>query len=448
MSLVLLKNPIYTNNLEILKESESESVYPRLLLKGKIQEAIAGNSNGRKYKTETLQQKIIDERCSESRLLTDPLFGESIHPDDSLTGEINPEKIIWRIAEAHMEGNSMIGTVEIIPETPIGKILYYLVEKYQAKPGISSRGFGAMDGDWVDHDSYRFVTFDGTFNPSTHGAFLNKIGESSEMKEMIKSFSKEELNVLQESSILRLDNGHSLVENMFKTKYHIINNKKDRKMSTELELLQESNLQVTNLTKQLSESNSALKDNQRQLAEATVKLKESEDEKEEIEKDFEESKKKMSVMEKDLEDAEDEKEVSEKKLKEMEDEDEEDEKEKEKLEENYNKSIEVLEGVVSEFHKIKGYYDKSIEVLNLVESRNSEGDIKNLVESELGDYSKFETLFESVTDLGKARVMVESLKKIQSGNGPTKIVSLHERNDGGSTAPLSDDEGRINAYDI
>jgi len=447
MGLVLLKSPLYTGtNLEVIRESGGISEFPTLFLKGKIQEADTPNNNGRRYKYETLVEKIINARCTPELLRDSPLFGENIHPSDDLTGEINTEKVIWRVVETTMEGNSMVGTLEIIPETPLGKILYFLVDKYNAKPGISSRAWGSMNEEWVDHDSFKFVTFDGTFNPSTHGAFLRKIGESGDVREMIKSFKERDLRVLSESSMLRMDDGHSLVEKVFNNKHFIINNRKD--MTPELELLKEANQQVSNLTKQLAESNSALKEETKDLATAEDKLIQLQEENEELTQKAADMQKELDAKDATIKEMEDAMAEDKKAIEEDEVQDKVDAEEKEKLEENYNKSLKVLEGVVSEFHKVKGFYNKSIEVLNLLESKKSKKSIVDLVESELGKFAHYKPMFESVDDLGKAKVIVESLKKIQSGKRPLSVVPLTERSVGNTDRPFSTDEQRINSYSI
>lgn len=444
---MLLNSLSYTNDWQILQENATGGDYPRLILSGKLQEALTPNNNRRKYKLETLQEKIINARCTKEMLESDPLFGENIHPDDKLTGEINSEKVIWKILEARMDGNIMTGAVEIIPELPLGKTMYFLIEKYGAKPGISSRGFGAMDGDWVDHDSYKFVTFDGTFNPSTHGAFLKKLGESNEMKEFIKSFEGKDIQCLSESSMLRLDNGKSIVDSVLNKSYHIINQKD---MSKELELLQEANRQVANLSVSLSESNSSLTEAKKSMKEMEDELAAKDKQISEMEDEMKEYKAKMEKSKKESEEAEAEKEK-------MEEENSELAKDKEALEENYSKALKVAEGMTEKYHEVNGFYGKSIQVLELMESSTTERSVSSLVEKELGEgaFEQFSNIFEGKS-LKESAIIVESLKKIQSGNNgsPTRRVSLTERNLDDNGNPISEssnqshDEGRISAYDL
>ena len=449
MTPMLLNTPLFTSDWKVLQENSAGVDYPRLILTGKFQEAVTPNNNRRKYRLETLQEKIINARCTPEKLASDALLGENIHPDDKLTSEINSEKVIWKILEAKMEGNIMVGSVEIIPELTLGKAMYFLVEKYGAKPGISTRGFGAMDGDWVDHDSYKFVTLDGTFNPSTHGAFLKKLGETSEIKEFVKSFSGKDIKCLSESSILRLDSGKSMVENIFGKSYHILNERKD--MSKELELLQESNKQVASLSVEVSQQKTT-------IAESKKTLKEMEDELDTAKGDVKTKEDELAVAKeesKKLKEAAEEKEDEEKELKEKVDSLED---EKKSLEENYAKALKVAEGMTEKYHAVNGFYGKSIEVLNLMENTKADTAISSLVEKELGEDHAKEVmpLFEGKS-IGEATVMVESLKKIQLGTGkkPTKKVPLTERKldkDGNVIKESGDgathDESRINAYDI
>jgi len=450
-----MNSVFYNNNFEIIKESiEDSAVFSRLYLKGKIQEALAENNNGRRYKYETLVEKILP-RLTPEALRGNALFGESIHPSDDLTGEINPDKVVWRITEARMEGNIMMGTVEIIPESPVGKTLYFLIEKYEAKPGISSRGFGKMNGQYVDHNSYKFVTFDGTFNPSTHQAFLSKISESGEVKEFIKSFQGSELSVLSENSILRMEDGTSLVENVFgNTSYHIIN-KQDR-MSTEntnIELLRETSKQVATLSSQLATSTLKLTEAQDKYKDMEDEKGKMEEEKEEVEDQLKEAKKKIKEHEDEIDDKDKKIEEGDKYKEDMEKKNEEEDEEKEKLQENYNKSIEIIEGLIVEHNKVQSNYDKSIAVLEMVESEKTGNKIKELVEQNLGKFEDYEKVFENVSNLETAQTLVESLKVlIPSGKRPTVTTTLQERtNNGvGKNIDKGDDahESRVSAYSI
>lgn len=452
MDSILLNTPLFGSGWKVLQETSSGEEYPRLILTGKFQEAMAPNNNRRKYRLQTLQEKIITARCTPEKLQAEALLGENIHPNDKLTGEINSEKVIWKILEAKMEGNVMKGAVEIIPELPLGKAMYFLIEKYNAVPGISSRGFGAMDGDWVDHDSYKFVTFDGTFNPSTHGAFLKKIGTTNEMKEFIKSFQGKDIQCLSESSMLRLDTGQSLVENIFNTKsYHILNEKKD--MSKELELLQEANAQVANLSVNLSKSQTALAESKKSMKEMEDELMAKNAEIKEMKDKMADYEDKMEKSKKESEESEEEKEKLEESVKDL-------TAKNETLEENYGKALKVAEGMTEKYHEVNGFYNKSIQVLELMESTSEVKAVNSLVESELGAEAveEFRSIFEGKS-LEEATTLVGSLKKIQSGNptsGPAKRVPLQERvtvdKDGNpiseSVTTPEHDEARISAYGL
>lgn len=442
MTPILLNSPLFRSDWEVLKENSTGTEYPRLILTGKFQEALAPNNNRRKYKLETLQEKIINARCTPEMLATDALLGENIHPDDKLTSEINSEKVIWKILEAKMEGNIMMGSVEVIPELALGKAMYFLIEKYGAKPGISTRGFGAMDGDWVDHDSYKFVTLDGTFNPSTHGAFLRKLGETSDIKEFVKSFSDKDIKCLAESSILRLDSGKSMVENIFNKKYHIL---KEQDMTKELELLQESNKQVSNLSVELSESKFKLAESKKTIKEMEDELEVTKGSLKEMEEELAKAKDSEKEMAESAEELEKEKEEQKAKAESA-------EEEADEVKENYDKALKVAEGMTEKYHSVNGFYTKALEVLELMEASKVGSAVNSLVESEFTQ-DQLETvrpLFEGKS-IKEATVLVESFKKIQLGTGksPTQRVALQERSNPRS-APEggTHDEGRISAYDL
>lgn len=442
-----MNSVFYNNDFEIFKESvEGIHPFPRLVLRGKFQEALAQNNNGRRYTLETLTQKILP-RCTKEALSGNALFGESIHPSDDLTGEINTEKIIWRIVEAHMEGDVMKGAVEIIPESPIGKTLYFLVEKYEAKPGISSRGFGRMKGEYVDHDSYRFITFDGTFNPSTHQAFLSKISESGEVKEFIKSFQDKELKTLSENSILRMGDGTSLVENVFnKQSYHIINKKQEMSRENETtELLKETSKQLVSTSNQLTKAQIKINESENLLKEKEAELKEMEDE-------LKKAEKKIKEMEDEMSDKEVKIEKTKKEMEDYEAKKKEESEEKEKLEESYNTALEVIEEMINRYHKVNSHYEKATRVLELVESEKITEKIKNLVEKNLGNYKDYAKVFENVSSLEAAGNLVESLKSvIPSGDSrPFQKSTLFERSERGQNNNSSRDidEGRVSAYSL
>jgi hypothetical protein len=78
-----------------------------------------------------------------------------------------------------MEGNEVIGELEILEKTPCGGILKSLVES-GVNIGISSRGVGDMESAVIEDKEYykvlpgfTFVTFDIVAEPSVQGSYLS-----------------------------------------------------------------------------------------------------------------------------------------------------------------------------------------------------------------------------------------------------------------------------------
>jgi len=106
-------------------------------------------------------------------------LGELDHPDSSV---VNLQNVSHNVTEMHFEGDSLLGTVEILT-TPSGNILRELF-KNGIKLGISSRGMGSVeqvqeaDGQVMKvGDDFELIAFDFVSNPSTHGAFMHPLSE-------------------------------------------------------------------------------------------------------------------------------------------------------------------------------------------------------------------------------------------------------------------------------
>lgn len=143
-----------------------------LMMKGILQKAETLNQNGRVYPQIILEREIRNYQkfIKENRAL-----GELDHPDSSVVELKNASHII---KEAHMEGNIVYGTVEIL-NTPSGKILQSLVES-GVTLGISSRGVGSTktQGDMqIVQDDFQLICWDFVSEPSTPGAFMMKEGK-------------------------------------------------------------------------------------------------------------------------------------------------------------------------------------------------------------------------------------------------------------------------------
>ena len=158
---------------ESMKENDG-----KLIVKGVLQRAESKNQNGRVYPKEILTREA--KNYNENFIKQSRALGELDHPDSSV---VNLQNVSHNIKEMHFEGDSLLGTVEILT-TPSGNILRELF-KNGIKLGISSRGLGSVEA--VNEDDggqvmkvgndFELIAFDFVSNPSTHGAFMHPISE-------------------------------------------------------------------------------------------------------------------------------------------------------------------------------------------------------------------------------------------------------------------------------
>jgi len=149
----------------------------KLIVKGVLQRADAKNQNGRVYPKEILTREA--KNYSQNFIKQSRALGELDHPDSSV---VNLQNVSHNVTEMHFEGDSLLGTVEILT-TPSGNILRELF-KNGIKLGISSRGMGSVEqvreaeGDVMKvGDDFELIAFDFVSNPSTHGAFMHPLQE-------------------------------------------------------------------------------------------------------------------------------------------------------------------------------------------------------------------------------------------------------------------------------
>ena len=170
---------------EISPEQINESMKEnngKLVVKGVLQRADAKNQNGRVYPKEILTREA--KNYAQNFIKQSRALGELDHPDSSV---VNLQNVSHNVTEMHFEGDSLLGTVEILT-TPSGNILRELF-KNGIKLGISSRGMGSVEtvsegpddepAQKVGND-FELIAFDFVSNPSTHGAFLYPVNESVE----------------------------------------------------------------------------------------------------------------------------------------------------------------------------------------------------------------------------------------------------------------------------
>lgn len=424
---------ISTNRtLEVIKESV-EGV-PVIVLRGKFQQGNAENNNGRKYKTNTLVDKILNARCTPEKLLSDPLFMEIIHPSDDLTGEINPEKVAGKIRRIWMEGDTQMGEAIITPETPCGGVLYILIDKYNARPGVSSRAFGRLaQGDWVDHDTYKFITYDFTFNPSTKGAFLDRIAESVELKKILEGSSERQLQVINET--FRVSESRVLSDIILNSK--IVNPMEEAgkvttltsKISTLSESVGSLRGEISTLKESVTKKEGEIKtlqESEQKLQDEVISLKES------ATKNQTELTKVQGFYEKSLKVLEELKESFAAKNSAI-------------LESRVlsRKAAAVTAGLKESAVVMEGKYNKALKVLSLIQERNVSSQIQSFVESSLGEGSWGTTsdFFAGVTTLKEAKDMVGKIRTLRGDETTPTTSTLQERKDGNKTLPPVIKEG-------
>lgn len=167
---------------EISRDQINESMREnggKLVVKGVLQRADSKNQNGRVYPREILTREA--KNYNENFITQKRAMGELDHPDSSV---VNLSNVSHNITEMHFEGDSLLGTVEILT-TPSGNILRELF-KNGIKLGISSRGLGSVEtvseGDGKNPvmkvgNDFELIAFDFVSNPSTHGAFMHPLSE-------------------------------------------------------------------------------------------------------------------------------------------------------------------------------------------------------------------------------------------------------------------------------
>ena len=167
---------------EISPEQINESMKEnngKLIVKGVLQRADAKNQNGRVYPKDILTREA--KNYNDGFIKQKRALGELDHPDSSV---VNLQNVSHNITEMHFEGDSLLGTVEILT-TPSGNILRELF-KNGIKLGISSRGMGSVEAIQEDDgkaptmkvgNDFELIAFDFVSNPSTHGAFMHPLSE-------------------------------------------------------------------------------------------------------------------------------------------------------------------------------------------------------------------------------------------------------------------------------
>ena len=166
---------------DLLTESEKREVAEgALYLTGVMQKCNTKNANGRIYERKTLFREVdrYKELVKGKRAL-----GELDHPDSSV---ISLDRVSHMVVDIWTEGDSVMGKIKVLQETPCGKILAGLI-KEGVTTGISSRGTGSVresNGTTMVEDDFQLICFDMVSDPSTPGAFMLK--EAKEIQKNIK----------------------------------------------------------------------------------------------------------------------------------------------------------------------------------------------------------------------------------------------------------------------
>ena len=154
-----------------------------LIVSGPVQRADAKNFNGRSYPKSVLEREVVNYKntfIKERRAL-----GELDHPESSVVTLGNTSH---NVLDVWWENDDVMAKIEILT-TPAGNILKELLRS-GIRLGISSRGLGSVrenEGTSEVQDDFELICWDFVSNPSTPGAFMNKVvNESIENKQTNK----------------------------------------------------------------------------------------------------------------------------------------------------------------------------------------------------------------------------------------------------------------------
>jgi hypothetical protein len=166
--------------LEIVRPPESVIVEDNqgqktkvLRCTGRWQRGNTLNANGRWYGTEVLGEAV--EKIQPD-IRARGVMGEFDHPADA---KIHMDRVSHVITKLFMEGNDVLGELEIIDELPYGQQLAALLKR-KIRVGISSRGVGDMEATMMEGKEvmrvlpgYAFVTLDVVAEPSVSNSYLH-----------------------------------------------------------------------------------------------------------------------------------------------------------------------------------------------------------------------------------------------------------------------------------
>lgn len=158
------------SSIEFLIENIEVKNDGKFYVEGVLQRADALNGNGRIYPFGVLSREIENYKqlVKERRAL-----GELDHAETPVVELKNASHLV---VDIRMNGKDVWGRCEILG-TPSGRILRQLFED-NVKLGISSRGLGSTrdeNGATLVEDDFQLVCFDFVSDPSTQGAFMERV---------------------------------------------------------------------------------------------------------------------------------------------------------------------------------------------------------------------------------------------------------------------------------
>lgn len=184
--------------MQEMKEKSGKLVLPNVLL----QMSETQNGNGRWYPDDILKREVsaYSKVVKEGRAI-----GELDHPENQI---IELKNVSHRISEIRWDGKKVMGTVEVLHQTPSGQILEGLLLA-GVRVGISSRGLGSLNnvGDkMIVEDDFQLICWDVVSDPSTPGAYLveavNRVvrttpilSKDDRVKRLLDKWANEQLKV-------------------------------------------------------------------------------------------------------------------------------------------------------------------------------------------------------------------------------------------------------------
>ena len=184
---LLVDTMIFEVEPEMIQESIKNG-NGKLIVVGPVQKADSENFNGRSYPKVILEREVkkyLSTFVRERRAL-----GELDHPD---SGIVTLGNTSHNVLDVWWNENNVMAKIEILT-TPAGNILKELL-KAGIRLGISSRGLGSVKesrgGVSEVQDDFELICWDFVSNPSTPGAFMDKVvNESAGAKKQINKYAK------------------------------------------------------------------------------------------------------------------------------------------------------------------------------------------------------------------------------------------------------------------